>query len=210
MAISYAVTVCNEIEEIKRLLDVLFKNISENDEIVVLVDTKNGTSEVENYISSLTGTPNFKWAGVLFNNDFASFKNKLKSLCTKDYIFQIDADEIPSSMLIEILPQLLESNPDNEVYLVPRVNTVEGLTQEHIQKWGWRINEKGWVNFPDYQWRIWKNIPEIKWINKVHERLDGFKTYSALPLDMGFENCYLIHPKTIERQEKQNQLYDTI
>lgn len=210
MTISYAVTVCNEIEEIKRLLDVLFKNISENDEIVVLVDTKNGTSEVENYISSLTGTPNFKWAGVLFNNDFASFKNKLKSLCTKDYIFQIDADEIPSSMLIEILPQLLESNPDNEVYLVPRVNTVEGLTQEHVQKWGWRVNEKGWVNFPDYQWRVWKNIPEIKWINKVHERLDGFKTYSALPLDMGFENCHLIHPKTIERQEKQNNFYDTL
>ena len=210
MAMSYAVTVCNEIEEIKRLLDVLFKNISENDEIVVLVDTKNSTPEVENYISSLTGTPNFKWAGVLFNNDFASFKNKLKSLCTKDYIFQIDADEIPSSMLIEILPQLLEANPDNEVYLIPRVNTVEGLTQEHIQKWGWRVNEKGWVNFPDYQWRVWKNIPEIKWINKVHERLDGFKTYSALPLDMGFENCYLLHPKTIKRQEKQNQLYDTI
>ena len=210
MAISYAVTVCNEIEEIKRLLDVLFKNVSENDEIVVLVDTKNSTSEVENYISSLTGTPNFKWAGVLFNNDFASFKNKLKSLCTKEYIFQIDADEIPSSMLIEILPQLLEANPDNEVYLIPRVNTVEGLTQEHIQKWGWRVNEKGWVNFPDYQWRVWKNIPEIKWINKVHERLDGFKTYSALPLDMGFEHCYLSHPKTIERQERQNNFYDTI
>ena len=210
MAISYAVTVCNEIKEIKRLLDVLFKNISENDEIVVLVDTKNGTPEVEKYISSLTGTPNFKWAGVLFNNDFASFKNKLKSLCTKDYIFQIDADEIPSSMLIEILPQLLEAHPDNEVYLIPRVNTVEGLTQEHIQKWGWRVNEKGWVNFPDYQWRVWKNIPEIKWINKVHERLDGFKTYSALSLDMGFENCYLQHPKTIDRQERQNNFYNTI
>jgi hypothetical protein len=168
MTISYAVTVCNEIEEVKRLLDILFKNISENDEIVVLIDTKNGTPEVENYISSLTGTPNFKWAGVLFNNDFASFKNKLKSLCTKDYIFQIDADEVPSSMLIEILPQLLEANPDNEVYLIPRVNTVEGLTQEHISKWGWRINENGWINFPDYQWRVWKNIPEIKWINKVH------------------------------------------
>jgi hypothetical protein len=210
MTISYAVTVCNEIEEVKCLLDVLFKNISENDEIVVLIDTKNGTSEVKNYISSLTGTPNFKWAGVLFNNDFALFKNKLKSLCTKDYIFQIDADEIPSSMLIEILPQLLEANPDNEVYLIPRVNTVEGLTQEHINKWGWRVNEKGWVNFPDYQWRVWKNIPEIKWINKVHERLDGFKTYSTLPLDRGFENCYLLHSKTIYKQERQNNFYNTL
>ena len=28
-----------------------------------------------------------------------------------------------------------------EMLLVPRVNTVEGLTQEHIQKWGWRVDE---------------------------------------------------------------------
>ncbi len=207
MTISYAVTVCNEIEEVKRLLDILFKNISENDEIVVLVDTKNGTPEVENYISSLTGTPNFKWAGVLFNNDFASFKNKLKSLCTKDFIFQIDADETISEFMMEILPQVLEANPELECASVPRINTVEGLTQEHINKWGWKLNEKGWINFPDYQWRVWKNIPEIKWINKVHERLDGFKAYSILPTDANFA---LQHPKTIERQEKQNAYYDTL
>ena len=47
------------------------------------------------------------------------------------------SDEIPHKYLIETLPIILESNPDNEVYLVPRVNTVKGLTQEHIQRWGW-------------------------------------------------------------------------
>ena len=110
-------------------------------------------------------------------------------------------------VIIENLPLILEQNPDNEVYLVPRVNTVSGLTQEHIQKWGWRVDEKGWVNWPDYQWRIWKKKPEIKWRNKVHEVLDGYKTYSPLPAQ---EQLALYHPKDIERQEKHNNYYDTL
>jgi hypothetical protein len=208
MTISYAVTVCNEIEEVKRLLDILFKNISKNDEIVVLIDTRNGTPEVENYISSLTGTPNFKWAGVLFNNDFASFKNKLKSLCTKDFIFQIDADETISEFMMEILPQVLEANPELECASVPRINTVEGLTQEHINKWGWNVTANGWVNYPDFQMRILKNKPEIKWINKVHEKIVGYKTHAYLPYDQ--EEWCLQHPKTIERQERQNNFYEQL
>jgi hypothetical protein len=101
----------------------------------------------------------------------------------------------------------LETNSDNEVYLVPRVNTVEGLTPEHIQKWRWNVDDKGWVNWPDYQWRIWKNKPEIKWTNKVHEVLKGHETYAALP---AMEALALYHPKDIVRQEKQNNYYDTL
>ncbi len=106
-----------------------------------------------------------------------------------------------------VLPDLLEENDNIEVFLVPRVNTVEGLTPEHIAKWGWKVNDAGWINWPDYQWRIWKNKPEIQWINKVHERLEGFKMYTAMP---DVEYFALYHPKTIERQEKQNQLYDDL
>jgi len=208
MAISYAITVCNEIEEIKRLLDVLFKNIFKDDEVVVLIDTKNGTPEVENYISSLTGTPNFKWAGVLFNNDFASFKNKLKSLCTKDYIFQIDADEIISEFMMEILPQVLDANPGLECASVPRINTVEGLTQEHINKWRWNVNEKGWVNWPDAQKRIYKNNNNIQWVgHQIHGMVEGYKTYVTLPFE---EEWSIIHNKTIDRQEQQNNRYTKI
>ena len=99
--------------------------------------------------------------------------------------------------MIDALPEILENNIDLEVLLVPRVNKVEGITPEHVQKWGWNVDSKERINWPDYQWRIWKNKPEIKWINKVHERLDGFKTYAPLPDD---ESYALIHPKTIERQ----------
>ena len=207
MKISYAITVCNEIVEIQQLIKFLLENKRSQDQIVVLYDNKNGTSEVQNYLKSVVSQGEFIWYGGEFEGHFADWKNKLTEHCDGDYIFQIDADEFPHKSLLTALPVILEGNPDNEVYLIPRVNTVEGLTQEHIQKWRWNVNEDGWVNWPDYQWRIWKNIPEIKWVNKVHERLEGFKTYAPLPSK---EELALYHPKDIKRQEKQNAFYDKL
>jgi hypothetical protein len=133
-------------------------------------------------------------------------KNVLTEACLGDYIFQIDADEMPSLYLMQYLPLLFESN-DVEVLRVPRINTVKGLTQEHIQKWGWVVDGKGRVNWPDLQWRIYKRVPHIKWKNKVHEVLDGYKTHAILPLE---EHFALEHHKDIERQEKQNAYYETL
>ena len=207
MKISYALTVCNEFLEIQKLVNFLLKHKRYEDEIVILYDTNNGHEGIEQYLRAKSINNEISWLPGEFSGHFANWKNKLTQMCSGDYIFQIDADEIPHESLIANLPYILESNPDNEVYLVPRVNTVEGLTQEHIQKWRWNVNEKGWVNFPDYQWRIWKNKPEIKWKNKVHEVLEGFKTYAPLP---DIEGASLYHPKDIKRQEKQNEYYDTL
>jgi glycosyltransferase involved in cell wall biosynthesis len=215
MKISYAVTVCNEFLEIQRLLTFLLENKRPQDEIVIQMDLSlndlNTQPEDKNqvfaYIMKHQEQGHCRVIINPLNNDFGLFKNHLTQQCTGDYIFQIDADELPNENLIAVLPELLEENENIDVFLVPRVNTVEGLTPEHIAKWGWRVNDEGWVNWPDYQWRIWKNKPEIQWVNKVHERLDGFKMYTAMP---DVEYFALYHPKTIERQEKQNQLYDTI
>jgi hypothetical protein len=54
--------------------------------------------------------------------------------------------------------------------LVPRINTVKGITIEDITKWKWNVDNDGHINWPDYQFRICRNIPEIKWEGKVHER----------------------------------------
>ena len=207
MKISYAITVCNEFIEIQNLVSFLLENKRTEDEIVILYDSSNGNEGVESYLRAKSVNSEFAWHKGEFNHHFADWKNKLTSLCNGDYIFQIDADEYPHDILIESLPGILQGNPDNEVYLVPRVNTVSGLTQEHITKWRWNVDEEDRVNWPDYQWRIWKNKPEIKWINKVHERLEGFKTYAPLP---ALPELALYHPKTIERQEKQNNYYDTL
>ena len=201
-SISYAITACNEHVELKRLLDILANNIRPEDEIVVQMDIT-ATDDVKAVVNK------YKLMNYFhpLNNDFATFKNNLKSLCTKDYIFQIDADEYPHPHFLESLPDILEYNSTIDVFLTPRINTVEGLTEQHIKQWGWNVNDKGWVNFPDYQWRIWKNSNKIKWINKVHERLDGFNEYSVLPQS---EEYCLFHPKDIKRQEKQNEFYSKI
>jgi cellulose synthase/poly-beta-1,6-N-acetylglucosamine synthase-like glycosyltransferase len=207
MKISYAITVCNEYEEIQKLISTLFAHSREEDEIVVLFDKKAGTSQVWNYLVELQNEDWIRAYPKSFKDHFADWKNNLTSLCSGDYIFQIDADEIPHQQLVETLPEILELNPSVELFLTPRINTVEGLTQFHINKWRWNVDNNGWVNWPDYQWRIWKNKPEIKWINKVHERLEGFKSFSHLPAEEQFS---LNHPKSIERQEKQNDYYDTL
>ena len=207
MRISYAITVCDELKEIKHLLDFLIQNKREKDEIVVLLDDSNSTKEIESLLHSYRNNKHIILYIDYFEGHFADWKNKLTTFCSGDYIFQIDADEIPHRFLLDNLLSILENNSDLEVFLVPRVNTVEDLTLDHIQKWGWNVDNKERVNWPDYQWRIWKNKPEIKWINKVHERLDGFKTYTSLPDN---ESYALFHPKTIERQEKQNEFYNKL
>jgi len=204
-SISYAITACNEHEELERLLDQLTESIRPEDEIVIQLD-KTATVEVRSTCFDF-GRANLRVIEFPLNNDFASFKNNLAKECLKDYIFQIDADEYIHPWFIESLPKILAYNPSVEVMLVPRINTVSDLTDQHIQKWRWNVNDKGWVNFPDYQWRIWKNIPNIKWINKVHERLDGFKEFSPLP---ELEEYCLFHPKDIKRQEKQNAFYEQL
>lgn len=201
-SISYAICAHNEHVELNYLLNQLGGYIRDVDEIVIQLDvtaTKEVKEVCKNYpfINKIVEFP--------LNGDFATFKNNLKNNCIKDYIIQIDADEYFSDNLILSLPYILELNPEIELFVVPRINTVEGLTEEHIRKWRWYINEKGWVNYPDNQTRIIKNLPEIKWVNKVHERLVGAKTVSSLP-----EGYDLIHPKTIERQEKQNEFYNTL
>jgi hypothetical protein len=207
MKISYAITVCNEFEEIKRLVEFLLRIKRPKDEIVILYDHKNGSEEIAEWLIKHNKLPNFQmWRGF-FEGHFGEWKNKLSDYCNGDYIFQIDADEMPHTNLINYLPTILESNPENEVFLISRVNTVEGLTEDHIKKWGWNVNSKGWVNFPDTQTRIWKKEDRIKWYGKVHERLVNYKTYTNLPEDETFS---LIHHKDIKKQEKQNNYYDEL
>jgi hypothetical protein len=215
MKISYAITVCNEFIEIQRLIHFLLKHKRHRDEIVVqmdltLDDMKNHPEDkrqVHSYLMKHNAQGNIRLAFCPLNNDFAAFKNNLTQHCTGNYIFQIDADEIPCTPILESLPDILQGNPDVDVYLVPRVNTVEGMNQDHIQQWGWNVNAEGWVNWPDYQWRIYRNDGTVTWKNRVHEVLQGFKKYATLPME---EDYSLYHPKTIDKQVKQNEYYDKL
>ena len=208
VTISYAITTHNETEEINKLLEFLIHNTDEEDEICVLDDYSNKeTNEVfRSWGAQYGDLRTLRIEQRHLNKDFAAQKNYLNSMCHGDYIFNIDADEMPHPILISQIKQILEINKVDLIW-VPRVNTVKGLTEEHIQKWGWNVNEKGWVNYPDYQARIYKNAEHIKWIKPVHERIDGAKTYSHLPPQ---EELSFYHHKEISKQEKQNEFYGTI
>jgi len=199
--ISFAVTACNEHIELDRLLKQLENTINNNDEVIIQLDNTS-TDKVKSIVEK------YDFQSITFglNNDFASFKNNLKNNCVKDWIFFIDADEYLSDGLKDNIHDILEMNKGLvDVISLPRVNTVDGLTRDHIDKWRWFVDDNGWINYPDYQTRICINKSEINWINKVHERLSGWKTIANLP--QGYD---LIHPKTIERQERQNSFYNTL
>jgi hypothetical protein len=207
--ITYAITVCNELEEITKLIDFLKDKIEKEDEILIQYDEDSASDAIKNYlkiISQLHNT-NIKVIGFPLNNDFASYKNNLKTHANGIFIFQIDADETPSEYLMENIHEFIEYNKDVDLFFVPRINTVEGLTTEHIKKWKWNVNDAGWINFPDYQTRLYRRTSEIEWQGKVHERIIGYNTLSVLPSE---EQYCLYHHKKIERQEKQNAYYDTI
>ncbi len=206
--ISYAITACNEHEELKRLLDQLIENKRDIDEIVVQVDYETVTEDVmymlrfvySNDIASIIKFP--------LNKDFATFKNNIKRYCKNDYIFFIDADEYLSENLMYQLPLVLENNTEVDMFSVPRCNTVAGITQEHINKWRWIVDDNNRVNWPDAQNRIIRNADNIYWVNKVHERIEGYRITCVLP--NSDEDWCLYHPKSIEKQEKQNAYYSTI
>ena len=207
--VTYAITVCNELVEITNLIDFLKDRIGVEDEILIQYDSDSVTDAVKSYLEIISQLHPNKIRVIHFplNKDFASYKNNLKNHANGIFIFQIDADEIPSEYLVENIHQFLEYNKDVDLFFVPRINTVNGLTPEHIKKWGWNVNDKGWVNFPDYQTRLYRRTSEIEWQGKVHERVVGYNTLSVLPQE---EIYCLYHHKQIERQEKQNALYDTI
>ena len=206
MKISYSILTHNEDESLQKLLEFLVKHKAEEDEIVILDDYSDNPKTIE-ILDVMTSMYEMTFEQRHLLKDYGGQKNYLKNMCTGDYIFNIDADELPNKFLRKNIKEILEANPTIDLYWVPRVNTVDGLTQEHINKWGWTVNEKGWVNFPDYQGRIWRNRPNIMWKNKVHEVLTGYKEHTYLPAEEEF--CFY-HPKDIKRQEKQNEFYSTI
>lgn len=209
ITISYAILACNEHKELHKLVDKLLSKILSEDEIVVVLDTDNFTTSVEALCKDYSSVPNFHFYFGSLNKNFADHKNHLNTKCSKDWIFNIDADEYPCDTLLDSVRDILELNGDVvDMISIPRANIVTGLTLGHVQKWGWRVDENLRINWPDYQMRLYKNTPEIKWEGRVHERISGYTSGTQLPCDT--EEFALIHIKDIERQEKQNNYYNTL
>jgi len=140
LSISYSILTHNETDSLQRLLDFILKYKDEEDEIVILDDYSDNerTKEILDVYPSIY---EIKFEQRYLFKDFAGQKNYLRKMCEKDYIFNLDADEIPKLHLIRNLKSILEKNPDIDVFRIPRINTVEGITSEHIERWGWNIGK---------------------------------------------------------------------
>ena len=206
MKISYGVTVHNEEKELNKLLEVLVHKTDSEDEIVICVDGEDDGVRfvLDSWTQQYAHIKTIKVYQRKLDKDFAAHKNSVIENSTGDYIFHIDADEYPHEILLQQLKQILEMN-DVDLVWIPRVNTVEGMTQQDIQKWGWKISEKNWVNYPDYQSRVFRNHKDIRWTRPLHEHIVGVKTYAHLP---PHEELSLYHPKTIQKQTEQNMFYN--
>ncbi len=202
MKISYGITVHNEVDELEKLLGKLLVNIDGEDEVVICVDgDDNGVKDVIELYSLDSRVIHYDRK---LDGNFAEHKNSVIEKSSGDYIFHIDADEYPNKILLQQLKEILTTN-DVDLIWIPRVNTVDGFTQEDVLKWNWRINENGWVNYPDYQARVFRNREDIRWTRPLHEYITGCKTYAHLP---PHEELSLYHPKTKEKQEQQNRFYN--
>ena len=206
MKLSYGITVHNEHEELNQLLELLVHNTDQEDEIVIVDDFSNQETQdvIGSWVQQYSDKKTIRVFQRKLEGDFASQKNFVIEQCSGDYIFHIDADEYPNVILLQQLKQILEIN-EVDLLWIPRVNTVEGMTEEDIQTWGWKVSEQGWVNYPDYQSRVFRRTDNIRWERPLHELIKGAKTYSHLP---PHEELSLYHPKTIEKQTQQNMFYN--
>lgn len=207
MKISFGITTNNEGVYVQELLDQLIPYCeSIGDEIVIIDDYSTDAITLEQiYDHPARGI--IRTYSHSLENDFSKHKNFLNSMCEGDYIFQIDADEKLNNNLLTYLHDIVENNTNIDLFTIPRVNVVNGLTDDDIKRWGWQVNEQGWVMFPDYQTRLYKNSPDIRWEGTVHERIVGYKTMAPLPAE---EEWSLYHIKDIIRQRQQNNYYATI
>ena len=202
MKVSYGITVHNEQKELERLLSKLLVGIDDEDEVIICVDGNHeGVKDVIKLYSIDSRVIHYDRK---LDGNFADHKNSVIEKSSGDYIFHIDADEYPHEILLQQLKKILEINEVDLIW-IPRVNTIDGMTDEHIQRWGWRVTENKWVNYPDYQARVFRNDKDIRWTRPLHEHIVGCKTYAHLP---PHEELSLYHPKTIEKQEQQNLFYN--
>lgn len=205
--ISFAITTHNEGQYIQDLLNQLIPFCLDSGDEIVIVDDYSTEETTVRILEEHRNHDIVKIFSHELMGNFAEHKNYLTSKCTGEYIFQVDADETINPDFLDNLHSLLELNPEADLFWVPRVNVVSGLTADDVARWNWRVDYRGWVMFPDYQSRLYKNKSHISWKGKVHEQISGYGSFLTLPAE---EEWSLYHIKTIDRQREQNTFYETL
>ena len=203
MKLSYVIGVCNEHLELSNLLIFLKEVIDKNHEVVVVVDSNKVTKQVEEVLEN-----HIDWVKRFdkpFEFDFSKHKNFFANVTKGEYIFNLDADEIPQEFLINMIENIVNKPDAPDLIAVPRINICPGYTQRFLKENKFSCNELGWINWPDYQGRVYKR--HLKWSGKVHEKIQGAKKSIGLQAD---PKLALWHIKSTTKQNKQNVSYSTL
>jgi hypothetical protein len=99
-----------------------------------------------------------------------------------DYIFQLNVNEMPTENMIKKIKIIL-MDKQCDAFFVPRINIYSGITEEylHLNK-DLKVNEAGWINWPDFQGRIYKNDGKVKMINGTITGYENAFGFNADPL----------------------------
>jgi len=201
MFLSYLVTCHNETSSLDKLLSKLVQNKKDNHEIVLL-DDYSDNPETLGIIQKYKEKTSFHQHRL--DRNYGAHKNYGIEQCKGNWIFQLDGDEYPTDLLLENIDVVLESNADNEVLWLPRLNYFVGVTELDVKTWGWNYQD-GMINFPDYQSRIYRNLSHIRYERRLHEKVEGFKSYTFVPPQKDYA---IVHEKTIEKQRQTNLNYN--
>jgi GT2 family glycosyltransferase len=199
MKLTYTIQVCNESRELFSLLNVLTRIIDDEDEINVVADSKNVTDKVERVLE------HFKNRINVFKRPFDGFgknDNFHKEMATGEYIFGMDADEIPQESLIKSVKKIIKET-GAEIIAVPRINIHPGITEQEATDFGFNINEVGFINWPDYQTRIYKKCDHIYWTDELHTKLTGSTKFIGIKPVPTFA---LWHIKSMDKQKSRWKL----
>ncbi len=84
MKISYAITVCNELEEVSRLLNFLHQHKRPNDEICILLDKPKASQQLLDELYYWSSKDIIILKESTFQGHFADWKNELTRICSGD------------------------------------------------------------------------------------------------------------------------------
>ena len=153
------------------------------DEIVIL----DGGS-VDRTMDIAKSYPKVRLYQFPFDRHFANQKNRCQELAQMEWILWKDSDETLEPDTLENLQRLTMYQPymQYDAFAFARKTYVDGLL----------VNLMG----HDYQVRFWKNGKGIHYDGEIHEGVTGFENMLKL-------NVWIIHEKTGEMQQKDNELY---
>lgn len=171
---------------------------------IVAVDDHSGPA-----MQDLLSRRSLRVARRALNGDFAAQRNYLQSLCRGDFILMLDPDEIPAPGLLARLLTLCDTLEAQAMLAcaLPRLNILhEGTEPVDARTLSLSDADLACVD-PDYQTRLYRNVPALRWENRVHERLVGMDRLCRLPATLDYA---LLHVKARQRQARQNAFYDGV